>query len=149
MAATNLFLNVKTKTPAAARRARMTWTQRARHMVQFGFAALVLYFSVLHGTAVDEATTASIDALCPFGGLETLWKFISTGGQYVSKTHLSNVVVGLGLVIGILLTGGAFCGWVCPFGAVQDVMNWIRTRLHIKEIRVPAKADRILRYGRF
>ncbi len=149
MTATNLYLKLNAKKPAAARRARMTQTQRARHIIQLGFAAFIVYFSVLHGTAADEATTASIDALCPFGGLETLWKFISTGGQFVSKTHLSNVVLGLGLLIGVLLAGGAFCGWMCPFGAVQDLMNWIRTKLHIKEIRVPAKADRLLRYGRF
>ncbi len=149
MTTADLLLKLNIKTPAAARRARMTWTQRTRHLVQFGFAAFILYSSVLHGTAVDEATTASIDALCPFGGLETLWKFISTGGQYVSKTHLSNVVLGLGLLIGVLIAGGAFCGWVCPFGVVQDLMNWIRTKLHFNEIRVPAKADRILRYGRY
>ncbi len=149
MTSANLFLNSKVNTPAAARRARITWTQRLRHLVQLGFAAFILYSSVLHGTAVDEATTASIDALCPFGSLETLWKFISTGGQFVSKTHLSNVVLGLGLLIGVLLAGGAFCGWVCPFGAVQDFMNWIRAKLHIKEIHVSAKADRFLRYGRY
>ncbi len=149
MTTTNMFLDFKAKTPAAARRARMTWTQRIRHLSQLGFAAFILYSSVLHGTAADEASTASIDALCPFGGLETLWKFISSGGQFVSKTHLSNVVLGLGLVLGVLLAGGAFCGWVCPFGAVQDLMNWIRRKLRLHEVQVPARADRVLRYGRY
>lgn len=149
MTTTNLFLDLQAKTPAAARRVRIAWTQRLRHLSQLGFAAFILYSSVLHGTAADEATTASIDALCPFGGLETLWKFLSTGGQYVSKTHLSNVVLGLGLVIGVLVAGGAFCGWVCPFGAMQDLMNWVRTKLHIREVQVPAKADRILRFGHY
>ena len=150
MSTTNLFLNLKSKaiTPATARRSRIAWTQRVRHIIQFGFAAFILYTSVLHGTATDDATTASIDALCPFGALETLWKFISTGGQFVSKTHLSNVVLGLGLLIGVLLVGGAFCGWVCPFGAVQDLMNWIRRKLHIREIQVSPRVDRVLRYGR-
>lgn len=145
----NRPLALKVNTPAAARRARMTWTQRLRHLSQFGFAAFILYMSVAHATAADEATTASIDALCPFGGLETLWKFISTGGQYVSKTHLSNIVLGIGLLIGVLVAGGAFCGWVCPFGAVQDLMNWVRAKLHIRERQVSARADRVLRYGRF
>ncbi len=149
MSTASLFLDLKGKAPTAARRARITWTQRIRHLSQIGFTAFILYSSVLHSTAADEATTASIDALCPFGGLETLWKFISTGGQYVSKTHLSNVVLGLGLLIGVLIVGGAFCGWACPFGAVQDLMNWIRTKLHVKDIRVSARADRVLRYGRY
>ncbi len=151
MTTKNLFpaLNRNSETPAAARRNRMAWTERARHLVQFGFAAFMLYLSVVHNTATDEATTASIDALCPFGGLETLWKFISTGGQFISKTHLSNVILGLGLLIGVLLTGGAFCGWVCPFGALQDALSWIRRKLHIRPIQVSDRVDRILRYGRF
>ena len=145
----SLFLDVKPKAPAIARRFRMQWTDRIRHVVQLGFAAFILYTSAVNSTAQMDATTASIDALCPFGGLETLWRWIVTGGQFVSKTHLSNLVLGLGLLIGILFSGGAFCGWVCPFGAMQDLMNWIRTKLRIREIQVPGKLDRILRYGRF
>ena len=37
--------------------------------------------------------TASWEAYCPFGGFETLYKFIAPGGQTVSHTHLSNLVV--------------------------------------------------------
>lgn len=150
MSIDNLYLDLKSpKTPAVARRYRMVWTDRIRHLTQLFFAGFILYTSVVHNTAATDGTTASIDALCPFGGLETLWRWLVTGGQYVSKTHLSNLVLGLGLLIGVLFAGGAFCGWVCPFGALQDLLNWVRAKLHIKEILVPAKVDRILRYGRY
>lgn len=150
MSTQNLYLDFQSsKTPAMARKYRMVWTERIRHLVQMVFAGFILYTSVVHNTATTDGTTASIDALCPFGGLETLWRWLVTGGQYVSKTHLSNLVLGLGLLIGVLLAGGAFCGWVCPFGAVQDLLSWLRAKLHIKEVRVPDKLDRVLRYGRF
>jgi hypothetical protein len=151
MSAQNLFLEIKMpNAPAAQRRWRMTWTNRIRRIVQFGFAAFILYAAVAHNLATEDGTTASIDALCPMGGIETLWRFVTTGGtQFVSKTHLSNIVLALGLLIGVLIAGGAFCGWVCPFGAVQDVMNWLRGKLRLKEIHVPEKLDRVLRYGRF
>lgn len=151
MSAQNLFLEIKMpNTPAGARRWRMAWTDRIRHIVQFGFAAFIVYAAVVHNLSTEDGMTASVDALCPLGGLETLWRFVITGGtQFVPKTHFSNIVLAIGLLIGALIAGGAFCGWVCPFGAVQDMMNWLRAKLHLKEIQVPAKLDRVLRWGRF
>jgi NapH/MauN family ferredoxin-type protein len=105
--------------------------------------------SVVHYSSTVDGATPSIDALCPFGGIETLQRFIATGGQFIPKTHLSNIVLLIGLTIGVVLAGGAFCGWVCPFGALQDGLTWLRKKLHIKEISVAPKADRVLRYGRF
>jgi NapH/MauN family ferredoxin-type protein len=135
--------------PAAAYRKRIEWTQRARRLSQLVFAGLILYTSILHHLATEDGTTASIDALCPFGGLETAWRYLTSGGQYVSKTHQSNLVLLIGLLIGTLIAGGAFCGWVCPFGAVQDVLTSIRRKLHLPEIHVPARLDTALRYGRY
>jgi NapH/MauN family ferredoxin-type protein len=145
-----LFLKSKSKAlpPAAARRYRMALTQRVRHLIQIGFAAFILYASVQRNLATEDGTTASMDALCPFGALETAWRYISQG-QFLSHIHLSTLVLGIAVLLSVLLAGGAFCGWVCPFGAVMDLMNWIRTRLHVREIQVPERIDRILRYGRY
>lgn len=150
MTTTNHFLNLKftAPTPAALRRSRMAWTQRIRHLIQFGFAAFILYSSVQHNLATEDGTTASMDALCPFGAIETAWRYISQG-QFLSHIHMSTLVLGIGVLLSVLLVGGAFCGWICPFGAVMDLMNWIRTKLHLREIQVPERWDRILRYGRF
>lgn len=139
----------KNHTPAQAYRARLTRTQLARRLSQAAFAALILYAAVVHNLATVDGATASLDALCPFGGLETLWRWATSGGQFVSKTHLSNLVLALGLLLGVLAAGGAFCGWVCPFGAVQDALTWLRARLRLPEVRVPAGLDRVLRYGRY
>ena len=139
---------VKKSTPAAAWRKRIAWTQRIRHISQGIFVGLILYSSVLHHFSTTDGTTASIDALCPFGGIETVWQTLTTG-QYVPKTHQSNVIMLIALVLGTLVAGGAFCGWVCPFGAVQDFLTWIRRKLHLPQIQVPARLDSILRYGRY
>lgn len=135
--------------PAAAYRARITRTQILRRLTQFGFLAFIVYAAVVHNLATEDGTTASLDALCPFGGVETLWRWLTSGGQFVSKTHLSNLVLALGLLLGVLAAGGAFCGWVCPFGTVQDVLAWVRARLRLPELRVPARLDRVLRFGRY
>lgn len=35
----------------------------------------------------------------------------------------------------IIIIGRAWCGWICPFGFIQDVLDLIRRRLHIDYIR--------------
>jgi transcriptional regulator of nitric oxide reductase len=32
---------------------------------------------------------------------------------------------------------GVFCGWLCPFGALQEILNTIAQRLGVKQIEVP------------
>jgi len=130
-------------------RRRTNWTQIARRISQLAFAAFIVVASIRHGLGEEgSAITASTDALCPFGAVETLFTWLTTG-NLVSKTHPSNLVLGLGLLIGTLLAGSAFCGWICPFGAFQDALDWARRKLHLPEVKLPARADAILRYGRF
>lgn len=136
-------------TPAAAYRRRITWTRRARRIVQLSFAGFILSSSVIHHLATEDGSTASIDALCPFGGLETAWRYLSSGGQYVPKTHSSNLILFVGLLFATLIAGSAFCGWICPFGTIQDLLTGIRKRLRLPEIQVPQRLDRVLRYGRY
>lgn len=42
------------------------------------------------------------------------------------------------VAVSLLLWGrGVFCGWLCPFGALQDLVNQIARKLHVKQIEVP------------
>jgi polyferredoxin len=125
---------------------RRNWPLILRRTTQIGFVVFILAASVRHGLA--EEGTASIDALCPFGGLETLWRMLAEG-QYIPKTHPSNIVLGIGLLAGAILAGAAFCGWICPFGTLQDGLTGLRRKLRLRPLRIPEKTDRWLRYGRF
>ncbi len=80
--------------------------------------------------------------------METLLTWVTTGGL-ISKIHPSNLVLGATLLISVLLVGNAFCGWVCPFGAIQDAVTWIRRKLRLPTVELPRLVDRIARYGRF
>jgi polyferredoxin len=123
-------------------------TRILRRATQAAFGLFIIVTSILHYTVTSQKM-ASIDAYCPFGGFETLWRWASSGGQFIQMTHASNLVLALGLVVGVIVAGGAFCGWVCPFGALQDLLGWLRKKLHLPEVRVPARLDRILTYGRY
>jgi len=139
-------------------------SQTFRRISQIGFAAFIA-FLVVRNIIVGEdgaIATASAEAYCPFGGLETLYKFITDGGTFVSHTHLSNVVMLIAVLAVALLFRSAFCGWICPLGFIQDLVNkfsvllqkWfpgIRRRfasLKKKTSRL-AVLDRYLRYVKY
>ena len=63
---------------------------------------------------------ASIHAICPFGGLEALYKYIA-GGEYLKRTNISNFILLGGTMILALLLGRIFCGWICMFGWIQEL----------------------------
>jgi polyferredoxin len=129
-----------------AKTRKTNWVEVARPVVQLGFAAFILGSGILHHTSKVES--ASPHALCPFGAVETLYALI-TSGSYVNKVFSSSMILGVGLLLSAVLAGGVFCGWICPWGAVQDAVAWVRRKLRIPEVQVPAKVDAILRYGRF
>ena len=58
-----LNLDFANKTPAATRRRRMVWTQRARHLSQAAFAAFILGSSVVHALSADDARPAEVIAM--------------------------------------------------------------------------------------
>jgi len=121
-------------------------TRTIRRLIQLGFAVFILVASVRHSLSAGHLP--STDAFCPFGAVETLWQFASTG-TFVQKTHPSNLVVGIGLLLGAVLAGASFCGWICPFGALNDLLTWIRKKLRLPAIQVPGKLDKVLTLGRY
>ncbi len=109
--------------------------QNLRLLVQAAFVAFIAY-TVAVRTMVGEDSAnivASGEAFCPFGGFESLYAFTSSGGKvFIPHTHVANVVLFVGLMASTLLFRGAFCGWVCPFGALQEwtyrLSGWLHNR---------------------
>ena len=123
-----------------------------RRISQIGFLTFIIVIATIHFLAGETSSnlTASAEAFCPFGGLESLYTFIASGGQTVPHTHLSNLVVLGALLITALLLRNAFCGWVCPLGFLQDLIYNLRRTLEKRfpslrrglrsiQRRVPAK----------
>lgn len=69
---------------------------------------------------------------CPIGALQAV-----IGS---AKYQISLYVLGLLTLFGTLL-GRFICGWLCPFGLVQDLLH----RTKARRLKVPAKLDRVLR----
>lgn len=133
-------------------RPRSIWIRR---VAQWFFFILIALIAVNHalaegGTAIPVLSSASLHAVCPFGGVETLYTFLANG-LFVQKIHASSLILmGLSLVLALLF-GPVFCGWVCPLGTVQEwVGKWGRKlfKRHYNHF-VPIKLDNILRYARY
>lgn len=109
------------------RKGLAAWTTHHtfRRLAQLGVFLFIAFIAVRHVLVGEEGAivTASWEAYCPMGGLETLYRYITTGGSFVSHVHLSNVVVLVAALIVALLARNAFCGWICPFGFIQDMVN--------------------------
>jgi len=128
---------------------------RIRLAVQIGFFSLIAAIAVNHTLAATGAEipligTASLHAICPFGGVVSVYQ-LATIGTFVQKIHSAAFVL---MVIMFLLTlafGPVFCGWICPFGSVQEWLSSIGRKLWKKRFNafIPYRFDRYLRYLRY
>lgn len=126
-----------------------------RVAVQILFFVLIAAISVNH--ALGEATrtipvlsNASLHALCPFGGVVSIYQ-VATAGTFAKKVHESSwVLMWLGFLLALLF-GPVFCGWVCPMGTVQEWVSRLGKRLFGRKFNafIPARFDRWLRYLRY
>jgi polyferredoxin len=133
-------------------RPRSIWI---RKLVQAFFFILIAFISINRtlaesGRALPILSGASLHALCPFGGVVTIYQYATTG-SFVQKIHEASFIL---MIIGFILAlafGPVFCGWVCPLGTVQEWVSALGRKLFRKRFNhfVPEKLDRILRYARY
>ncbi len=97
------------------------WIRRIMQVFFFSLIALISINNTLvaSGNGIPFLSSASLHALCPFGGVVTIYQFLTTG-TFVQKIHESAFIL---MIIGFLMAvlfGPVFCGWVCPLGTVQE-----------------------------
>ncbi|MCE1195360.1 4Fe-4S binding protein [bacterium] len=119
--------------------------QWARRISLGIFFVAVTTLTVLHQRLQNMP---SVDSLDPFGGVETLLKYLA-GGEFVKKIMPSNLVLLVAIVaLGIVLSR-FFCGWICAFGALQGAFGWLGRKIFKRRFIVPPKVDRVLRWLKY
>lgn len=73
---------------------------------------------------------------CPIGSLQA----VIGGGKY----KVSYYIIGVLMLFGVLF-GRLICGFLCPFGFIQDLLYKIPT----PKLKVPKRIDKVLRYLKY
>ncbi len=130
-------------------------SQIIRHSIQVLMFVLVYLTVANHalaelGIVLPIIGSASVHAICPFGGVVTLYTLLTTG-QFVQKIHESAVV--LLALTGILavLAGPVFCGWICPLGSIQEWIGKLGRKIWGRRYNnlMPKRIDRVLGFARY
>ncbi len=111
--AADVRVRVPRRRPTWGRKVR--WTRRA---TQGAVIAVVGWQAVSHVTSGGE----SAEAWCPLGGFEGAWTMVTTG-RTVAHVHTSSLVLAATVLVLALAGKGFFCGWLCPFGSLQEMVH--------------------------
>ncbi len=126
-----------------------------RSIVQIVFFIIVLIVVIGHsleetGITIPLLQGASLHAICPFGGVVSIYQYL-TAGTFTQKIHESSFYLMLLVLVTAIVAGPIFCSWVCPFGTFQEWMAKIGRKIFKKRYNrmIPKRLDSILRYLRY
>ncbi|MDY9921494.1 MAG: 4Fe-4S binding protein [Synergistota bacterium] len=124
-------------------------TQYLRYVILSFFLFFLTWMGYRHQLLGGGPTgSPTVDAMCPFGGLESIYSWLKNG-YWLRRIALSSFILFIGAVLATLLTGRVFCGWICPLGAVNEFVSAGSRKLGIKNIQLPYLIDKYLRYLKY
>jgi len=68
-----------------------------------------------------------------------------TGMGFFTNYPMGNTI----LLGSIIIMGPVFCGWICPFGTLQDIFAKLGSKMGIKKYVMPEKLKKVLTFSRY
>lgn len=128
------------------------WVRTVLQIFFFFLIALIALNHILEdsGVAIPLLSNTSLHAVCPFGGVVSLYQFAAVG-TFTQKIHQSSFILMILVFILAFLFGPVFCGWICPLGSVQEWVGKLGKRLFKKRYNqfIPRRIDQYMRYLRY
>jgi len=123
--------------------------------VQIVFVLLVVLITLNQalkeiGLTIPYFASASLHAICPFGGVVSIYEFVTTG-LFVQKTHESSFILMFASFVLAIGFGPIICSWVCPLGPFQEWVGMLGRKIMGKKYNhvIPETIDKYLRYLRY
>ncbi|MGH8649598.1 MAG: 4Fe-4S binding protein, partial [Burkholderiales bacterium] len=119
---------------------RLTRARAAHRFVRTGFLLVVLVW--LGWTAGVQLSIVNVVnyVRAPFTGADI--------GFYLTEP-LMVIVAGYTLVSVVLIGRGVFCGWLCPFGALQELLGQFSRALRVPQWNPPVALEKRLWMGKY
>jgi NAD-dependent dihydropyrimidine dehydrogenase PreA subunit len=122
---------------------------KARLLLLAAFVIFISYEAYMHqvkGGGPDGSP--SIHALCPYGGLESLYSMFLTGAL-IDKIYGGTIVLFIVSILTALFFRRGFCSWICPLGGMQEFLGRLGRKVMGKQLRMPPSVDKYLRYLKY
>jgi polyferredoxin len=97
---------------------------------------------------IKGSTVVGVDALCPFGGIESAYNLITTGVS-LQRIAISSFILLIGVLLVAVLFRRSFCGLICPMGTIQELFARLGHRIMGRRLEMPSVIDRPLRYFKY
>lgn len=124
-------------------------SNQLRLLVQGAFLAFMTWTGYRHQVlGGGPQGVPPVDALCPFGGMESLYGFIASG-TWLRRVAPSALVLLVIVAVTTLFLGRVFCGWICPLGTIGEWTARLSRRLGIRPRELPESLDRPLRFLKY
>ncbi|MEO5378705.1 MAG: NosR/NirI family protein [Magnetococcus sp. DMHC-6] len=91
-----------------------------------------LFFSVIWLGGVTQAQLSVVNVFTFIHSLMTGFKW----DFFLLEPMI--FVLWCGTAAALLFWGrGVYCGWLCPFGALSELLNWLARLVHIPQVKIP------------
>lgn len=127
-----------------------------RFIVQITILITVIIASLNHylstiGTDIPWISESVFHYICPICGVTSIYQFFASSTLWVVKLKSTlGIVIGLAIMATIVF-GPIICGFICPFGALQDLVARLGKKINKRKYNrfIPKKLDNIFKYLRY
>lgn len=119
---------------------RLARDERRMRLFRLGFLAFTLVF-------VGWYAQGQLSIVQLTGAVKTLRAGQGLGSFLYDPVSL--LLIAFTLISFFVWGRGTFCGWLCPFGALQEFVALAARRLGIRNRRLPPRLEKLLERGRY